>query len=354
MKQTRTLQIRVKDKHSKLLDQLASEVNFVWNYCNELSYRAWRSRQQWLTGYDVQKYTKGASKELKLDSTCIQCISEEHARRRKQFKRSKLRWRVSKGSRRSLGWIPFKKGAAQWVNGQVRYAGFAFSVWDSYGLSDYPFRAGSFSQDARGRWYFNVAVQVEKPQTQAQTAVGIDLGLKDVATTSDGEQLKNQRIYRSHEKALADAQRAGKKGRVRAIHAKIRNTRKDAQHKFSTELVKNHAAIFVGNIKSKPLTQTKMAKSVLDAGWHQLKTMLAYKCDSAGVVFKAIDEKYTTQTCSACGSLPRSRPKGIAGLGIREWTCGECGVHHDRDINAARNILALGHQRLDGGIPFLH
>jgi putative transposase len=93
-----------------------------------------------------------------------------------------------------------------------------------------------------------------------------------------------------------------------------------------------------------------MAKSVLDAGWHMLKTMLEYKSAGAGVVFEEIDEKYTTQTCSSCGDKPPERPKGIAGLGIREWTCGSCGEHHDRDINAAKNILALGHQRLAGGI----
>ena len=109
-----------------------------------------------------------------------------------------------------------------------------------------------------------------------------------------------------------------------------------------------NGAIFIGDVKQ--LAQTKMAKSVLDAGWFMLKTMLEYKCAGAGVVFEELDEKYTTQTCSLCGDKPPMRPRGIAGLGIREWTCGSCGEHHDRDINAAKNILALGHQRLAGGI----
>jgi transposase len=91
---------------------------------------------------------------------------------------------------------------------------------------------------------------------------------------------------------------------------------------------------------------------VYDAGWSQLKTMLKYKCDHAGIVFKVIDESYTTQACSSCGALPGSRPRGIAGLGIREWTCA-CGVTHDRDVNAAKNILAAGHGRLAEGIPSL-
>ncbi|MDY7218441.1 transposase [Denitrificimonas sp. JX-1] len=122
-------------------------------------------------------------------------------------------------------------------------------------------------------------------------------------------------------------------------------------HKFSRNLVNRCGEIYVGNVSSLKLVKTTMAKSVLDAGWGQLKTMLDYKCAHAGIVFKAIDEAYTTQTCSSRGSLPESRPKGIAGLGIREWTCSGCGVTHDRNINAAQNILAAGHGRLAVGIP---
>jgi transposase len=97
----------------------------------------------------------------------------------------------------------------------------------------------------------------------------------------------------------------------------------------------------------------KITNSALDAGWSLLKTMLEYKCDHAGIVFKVVGELYTTQTCSNCGTLPDSRPRGIAGLGIREWTCDACGAMHDRDINAARNILALGHERPAEGILVL-
>lgn len=152
------------------------------------------------------------------------------------------------------------------------------------------------------------------------------------------------------EEKLASAQRARKPGRVKAIHAKVANRRKDALHKFSRTLVNENAAIFVGNVNAPAMAKSRIGKSSLDAGWGMLKTMLEYKCNHAGVVFEVIDEKYTTQTCSNCGALPDSRPRGIAGLGIREWSCSECGDTHDRDINAARNILALGHQGLAVGI----
>lgn len=94
-----------------------------------------------------------------------------------------------------------------------------------------------------------------------------------------------------------------------------------------------------------------MALSVLDAGWGSLRTILEYKCDHAGIVFEVVNESYSTQTCSSCGYIPNSSPKGRAGLRIREWTCSECGAEHDRDINAAKNIRALGHECLEGEPP---
>ncbi|GAB3372603.1 RNA-guided endonuclease InsQ/TnpB family protein [Azotobacter armeniacus] len=353
MKHTKTLKVRVRDKHAPLLRQMARSVNLAWNYLNELSSRAIRERGLFLSAYDMDRYTKGSSKELGLHSQTLQEVSREYVTRRKQFGKARLNWRRSGGVRRSLGWIPFKAGATQWKYGQIYHNGHRFKVWDSHGLGRYRFRSGSFSEDARGRWYFNVVVEVELQPSLGQGAVGIDLGLKDVATCSDGIRLENGRFYRDLEAKLAIAQRAGKKARVRAIHARIANRRRDALHKFSRQLVNQYGEILVGDVSSTKLVKTRMAKSVLDAGWGQLKTMLDYKCAHAGIVFKVVDERYTSQACSNCGALPDSRPKGIAGLGIREWTCSACGVTHDRDVNAARNILTAGHGRPAVGIPVL-
>ena len=342
MKHYKTLKVRVKDRHCNELSRMARRVNFVWNYVNELSRRSIRERGVFLSGFDIQKYTSGTSKELGLPAHTIQQIADEYVTRRRQFKKRRLNWRKSGGAKRSLGWVPFREGQVQWKNGQVKFYSRHFKVWDSYGLSQYKFRSGSFNEDARGRWYFNVAVEIDVEPTPGQDRIGIDLGLKDTATCSDGTNLEAGRFYREMEPKLVAAQRAGKKKRVRAIHAKIKNRRKDALHKFSRQLVNRSGEIYVGNVKSSSLTKTKMAKSVNDAGWYMLKTMLEYKCDHAGIVYKEVDEAYSTQTCSTCGSLPESRPKGIAGLGIREWTCSECGAEHNRDVNAAKNILAAG------------
>lgn len=353
METVKTLKLRIKDKHQTVLAQMAREVNTAWNFCNETSARAIRERHKFLSGFDLQKLTDGFSKcdGVLIGSATTQQVCEEYATRRRQFKRARLNWRVSnpKSPKRSLGWIPFKSRAVRYKAGQIHFCGQKISLWDSYGLAAFDLRAGSFSEDARGRWYLNVQVKTQAVPSQGTGSVGIDLGLKTCATVSDGQKIVG-RFYRALEAKLGVAQRSGKKARTKAIHAKISNQRKDLLHKFSTRLVQNNAAIFVGDVASSTLVKTKMAKSTLDAGWSSLKTMLEYKSHQAGIIFMEVNEAYTTQTCSSCRSIPASSPKGRAGLGMSGWTCVACGSVHDRDINAALNILALGHERLAGGI----
>ena len=358
----KTLSVRIKDKHAALLRQMAFECNQIWNNANEeTAYAAHMPIpgvgyiSVWLSAFDLAKDQAAyrRSRGFSIHSQTVQEVTEAHAKARQQFKKSKLRWRVSGGSKRSLGWVPFKKGAALWKSGQVRYAGHFFKVWDSYGLSAFEFRSGSFSEDARGRWYFNVVVKTPVQPVSGRGQVGIDLGLKDTATCSNGDKLERGNFYRNSETTLAKAQRAKQKKRVKNINAKIKNRRKDTLHKFTTQLVKANELIVVGNVSSSRLAKTKMAKSVLDAGWYMLKTQLKYKAIARSVVFEEVNEAYTTQTCSCCGCISTNSPKGRAGLEIREWVCAECGTLHDRDVNAARNILAAGHRRLTGGITFL-
>lgn len=352
MLHTKTLKLRVKDKHAPILRRMARDVNFVWNYLNELSHKSIVERRQWMSAYDLQKYTAGFSKceGVVIKAATVDEICASYATRRKQFKKIRLNWRVSNpnSKKRSLGWIPFKAVQVKFKLGQIQFAGIKFGIWDSYGLSKYKLRSGNFSQDSRGRWYFNVCVYVEESKSSGCEYVGIDLGLKACATTSDGLVLVG-RNYRKYESKLALAQRSNNKKLARSINAKVRNKRKDDQHKFSTNLVRRCSAIFVGNVSSNKLVKTKMAKSTLDAGWGQLKMMLENKCQRAGVVFEVLNESYTTQTCSCCGVIPDSSPKGMAGLRIREWACGNCGTVLDRDVNAARNILAAGLRRLEAG-----
>jgi putative transposase len=359
---TKTLHLRVKDRHAKVLSQWAFEVNQVWNAANELS-----ANYSWVpipdvgfmncgtSEFDLNKELRGIREErgLSIGAATVQSVIAQHAKSRNQFRKNKLRWRASSGSKRALGWIPFKAAGVKLVNGQIRFCGECFGLWDSYGLSKYELGTGSFSQDARGRWYFNTTVKVEVQPSAGTASVGVDLGLKTTATCSDGAKLERRRITDEFAKPLATAQRADKKKRIKTIHARIKNKRNDVIHKFTTEMVKSYGAIFVGDVSSKKLAKTKMAKSVLDSGWGIVKTQLEYKANARSVVYLEVNEKNTTQTCSSCGVISAGSPKGRAGLRIREWSCCECGATHDRDVNAAKNILRLGHQSLDAGIPVL-
>jgi putative transposase len=361
----KVLRLRVKDKHATWLCRLAREVNTVFNYCNELSVKVFERERRFLSGFDFWPFLKGVTRgdsALHLPIQAVQEIAEEYARRRRQHQKIRLAWRKSGGARRSLGWIPFKVRTIRYRGGQIYFAGRWLSLWDSYSLGRFNLRAGNFSEDSRGRWYLNVCVpraqRVEDEKNKPSVAlvldrsvpsVGIDLGLRTFAAFSSEAvpPIEAERFYRGLEPALAIAQRARHRNRSRAIHAKIANRRKDFLHKLSTRLVKSNGALFVGNVNASALAKTRQAKSVLDAGWSAFRTMLLYKCDDAGVWFAEVDEAFSTQTCSVCNS--RAGPKGRQDLGIRGWQCTDCGAVHDRDVNAAHNILAAGHRRLAEG-----
>ena len=337
----RTYRYRIKDSSCIAeLTALARSCNFVWNFCNESQEHALRWNQRWPTGFDLNKLTAGCSKELGLHSQTVQAVCEQYATRRQQFKKRRLRWR----GKRSLGWIPFKASGVKVIDDTVRYAGHTFRFWNSRELPG-SIQCGSFSQDARQRWHVNFVVDVpESEVTTGTKQIGIDLGLKTLATCSDGRKIEMPRWYRNQQRRIAEHQRKKRSRQARNLQAKIANRRKDFLHKESDKLTKECELIVVGDVCSSKLTQTKMAKSVNDAGWTLFKNLLSYKAMARKVVYREVSEHFSTQTCSGCGAI--SGPKGREGLGVREWVCGECGAVHDRDVNAALNILRLGHQSL--------
>jgi len=294
---------------------------------------------------------EGGSKELGLHSGTVNAVCEQYAKSRSQKKRPYLRYRGKK----STGWVPLKGRDLKREGNAFRFAGNTFRVFNSRALPAGKIKDGTnFSRDSRGNWFLNIVIEFEAAAPGARhpvNGVGIDLGLKDFATLSTGEKIEAQHIYRGTEQALAVAQRAHKKKRVKAIHTKIANRRNDFHHQLSTRIVREFDYIAVGNVNAAGLAKTNMAKSVLDAGWSSFRSQLAYKAIKHGAWFEEVNESYTTQTCSDCGTLPDSRPKGIAGLGIRNWICSECGCVHDRDVNAAKNILKKFGSRAGHGTP---
>jgi putative transposase len=158
----------------------------------------------------------------------------------------KLRWRVSGGARRSLGWVPFKAARLKRQGACLRFAGKCVRVFERERLDGVKWQAGCFAQDALGDWWLCLPVKIEAEASLApREAVGIDLGVKDIAATSDGERLQAGRWTHRYEKKLASAQRRGHKRQAKRIHR------------------------IVGDVSSLQLVRTRMAKSVLDSGYAQ-------------------------------------------------------------------------------------
>jgi IS605 OrfB family transposase len=339
MKQHLTIKLRLRDKHAAELNRQARAVNAVWNYCNEAQRHMLRW-DRWLSAFDLMNLTSHSYLELNLHSSTIQRVCARYVKCRFAVKMPYLRWRGKK----SLGWVPFNTSRVSFDGKTFKFRGVCYEPMHLRDLliPGIKIGAGSFNADNRGHWYINVPIEIDCVNVASNSKVGIDLGLKNLAVLSDGDVVEAPQFYRKNEAAIATAQRAKKGKRARATHSKIANRRKDFLHKASTRIAKEYGLIVVGNIGPSKLAKTHLAKSIHDAGWADFKRMLSYKSIRNGGSTLEVSEAFSSQVCSECGSLPTSRPRGIADLGIREWTCSDCGTVHDRDVNAARNILHRG------------
>jgi putative transposase len=205
--------------------------------------------------------------------------------------------------------------------------------------------------DGAGRYHvsFVVDVQMARPPN-AYTAVGVDLGLTAFAVLSSGEKVDNPSWLRRREKALRRSQRnmarkrTGSRNRDKArrrvarLHAQVADARRDFHHQLSTRLIREHRTVAVETLNIAGLSRSNLAKSIYDAGWSEFVEMLEYKARLNGRTLIKVDPWLpSSQVCSRCGRRDGPKP-----LKVRSWTCPNCGAVHDRDLNAARNILAAG------------
>ena len=207
---------------------------------------------------------------------------------------------------------------------------------------------------ACGHWH--VSMLVNNPNVQhlpkISKMVGLDVGITSLLTTSDGDKVTNPRHFKRQRFKLKLAQKSlsrKKKGslnrhkarvKVARAYSKITNSRKDFLHKLTTQLVRENQTIVVEDLAVKNMVKNhKLALSISDAAWGELVRQLAYKCEWYSRTLVKIDRWFpSSKRCGHCGHIVDKLP-----LDIREWDCLKCGTHHDRDINAARNILAAGH-----------
>ncbi|GAB3969600.1 RNA-guided endonuclease TnpB family protein [Actinoallomurus acanthiterrae] len=209
------------------------------------------------------------------------------------------------------------------------------------------------SRDPDGRWYVTFAIETDAPEP-TETAghiIGIDLGVKDFAVTSDGQRIADPRHLERKARNLARYQRrmarcqSGSmnrrkaKAKVARAHRKVRNARADFLHRTSTNLVRRADIIVIEDLAIKNMVKNRaLARVISDAGWGEFRRQLEYKAERAGRRLVVIDRWYpSSKTCSACGHL-----LARLSLSTRRWTCPGCRTRHDRDINAAKNILAAG------------
>jgi putative transposase len=206
-------------------------------------------------------------------------------------------------------------------------------------------------READGRFYASFVVERQAvPLPACGREVGVDVGLVSLAVTSDGEVIANPRFLRKRERHLARAQRAvsrKQKGsanrekarhRVAVMHRKVQETRLDHAHKTALRLVRDNQAVYAEDIAVSGLACTRLARSVHDAGWAQLLRLVEQKAALYGRTFAKTGRfEPTSQVCSACGV--KDGPKRLS---VRQWVCPACGTRHDRDVNAAKNILAAG------------
>ncbi|AFY75996.1 MAG: IS200/IS605 family element transposase accessory protein TnpB [Hydrococcus sp. C42_A2020_068] len=259
--------------------------------------------------------------------------------------------------KRSGGSAEFTKSAFRWKDGQLYLAKCSEPLpikWSRQLPKGCEPSTITVKLDPSGRWFVSLRINDPKDETMRErdSAVGLDVGISSLVTLSTGEKIANPKAFGAHYRKLRRAQKSlsrkqkGSRNRERArlkvarIHAKISDTRTDHLHKLTTQLIRENQTIVVEDLAVKNMVKNpKLARAISDAAWGELVRQLEYKAKWYGRNLVKIDRWFpSSKRCGNCGHVVDKLP-----LNVREWDCPNCGAHHDRDLNAAENILAVGH-----------
>ena len=333
------IKLRVKPKKEVILNEWLLILTRVWN---------WAIRKIELDGKDGIYYTKkqfqnllaNHGKKLGIPSHTLQgmlVVAWESWKRcfNKLAKKPRL-----KGVRNRLNSIPLPDPLRRPQGVHVKIPGLGILRFHKQDIPDGKIKCGRIVRKASG-WYLCLFVEAEIKTipSKADGIVGIDPGFKSALTLSSGEKIDKPRQLRRSEKRLAQAQRGKRKKLTSRLQERIKNRRKDDNHKLSRNLVQENKIIVFSKDNIKSIAKS-YGKSVAESGHYQLRQMLSYKCTASGRKYIEIDSKGSTMTCSNC--LAKTGPTGKTGLSVRQWGCKECGILHDRDHNAAINTLLVG------------
>jgi len=245
-----------------------------------------------------------------------------------------------KGLRNKLNSIPFPDKIRRPQENKIRVPKIGKIRYHRQDIPDGIIKCGRLIKRASG-WYICLFIDVDPEAIvhKGDSVLGIDPGFKTCLTTSKGEKIEKPKRLKELAKRLAQAQRGKNRKLVAIIQERLRNRRKDDNHKLSKKLVEENKEIYFSKDNIKKIAK-KFGRSVAEACHYQLRRMLEYKSIASGRLYVEVDSKFSTMTCSDCFS--RTGPTGKAGLSVRNWECKECGFHHDRDVNAATNTLLSG------------
>lgn len=343
-----------------LLNRTFGCVRYVYNRALAERARVWLLEQRRLTFAE----TCCMLTKWKAEPTCgwlseVSNVALQQALRHLQeayvnFWDKRAAYPAFKSKRKSVASATFTRMAFSYRDGSIKLAKMDSALAIRWSR---PLPAGvspssvTVSRDPAGRWHISVLVEEIIPTLPITTAmVGVDVGLTSLVALSTGEKIVNPKHERRDRSRLALVQRRlarkekGSRNRAKArrkvarVHARIADRRRDILHKLSTRLIHENQVIAIEDLGIRNMIRNhSLARAITDASWSEFRRQLEYKADWYGRTVVAIDRFYpSSKTCSACGLVVGKLP-----LSTREWTC-SCGVHHDRDVNAAKVILAEG------------
>ena len=336
---TRSIKLRLTKTQEKTLEQWLWNLTGVYNWgVKKIEYNA--KNKIYFSEKTFQNLLADHSKKLGIPSHTLQGILlQVYGAWRRCFKKQAKRPRL-KGSRNKLNSIPFPDPIKYPQGNKIGISGLGKIRFHKQELPQAKIKCGRIIKRASG-WYLCLVLDTECsfPVKETNTAIGIDPGFATLLTLSDGTKIENPRELRNGSERIAKAQRGDNKKLTARLQERQANRRTDRNHKISRKIIENYATVFYSNDNFKGIAK-KFGKSVSEAGLRQLINFISYKGSTCGRKVESVNSKYTTMTCSSCGTL--TGPSGYNGLAVRHWECSACGADHDRDINSAKVVLNVG------------
>lgn len=334
----RTLKLRLTEKQKVTLSGWLWNLTGVWNWAIK-KIEADGQDGIWYSEFDLQNLLDGHGEKLGIPSHTLRgMLTQAYQAWVRCYKKQGGRPHL-KGQRNKLNSIPFPDVLRQPKDGRISVPGLGKVRYHKQDMPAAKIKCGRIIRRASG-WYLCLWLDCDHkfPVKETTEAIGIDPGFSTLLTLSDGQKIKNPRELCKAEDRLAQAQRGRRMRLAARLHERQANRRQDRNHKISRRLVENYATICYSADNFSGMAK-RFGKSVSEAGLGQLIGYLTYKCRTGGRTLVPVNSQFTTMTCSTCGA--RNGPTGLDGLEVRHWECA-CGAQHDRDQNAAINILNIG------------